>query len=91
MRSFLSAMALVACVGCTLTKAYPRIAKGTDVALPVPAFDAADLARILTCKDDSSSAKGNGKVAPARPTCSGYGRDSSTTTKDPSTPTYKHP
>ena len=91
MRRLFSALALLVCTGCMLTKTYPRIAKGSDVALPVPAFDAAELARMLTCREDTASAKGSGKVAPARPSCSGYSRDSSSTTRDPSTPTYKHP
>lgn len=91
MRQLLSALALVACTGCALTRTYPRIVKGSDVALPATAFDAAELARMLTCRGDSASAKGSGTVAPARPSCSGYSRDSSGTTKDPSTPTYKHP
>jgi hypothetical protein len=92
MRSLIAALFVLGFMGCLPNKANPHIGRGTDMALPAPSYDAADLAKMLLCRADTASARQAGKAGSSRDRCSGFGRDSSSTTaKDPSTPATKVP
>ena len=92
--SLLAGALLLATTACSLNRPFPRLVRGTDVALPVPAYTAAELARMLACRDSDQGngrGKGTGNPTTQKPECTGFGRDTASAMPEPSSPSPKRP